>query len=1511
MVGLADLKRLTDNLKTCQMTVKNKYCYFQLSGLNTYEFLDILNYKSWLYKTYQKNVTVRYVNIIKKLERGNAILRTSVGFGPLLLRLLRSMKFPIRDQDIEAYRARNVVFPDLKISLYDFQDRMINDWWNVGGIGVVKSPTGSGKCPKKDTLILTNRGLIKIEDIVKKKEQTSIDDHFIDNKEKIEDGVENVISLKNSISGYKPFKIIGKHDIGVEDLVTVKTSLGLKISGTKEHPIIIIDKKGRLIFKKLQDITKEDDIAITYNTQIFNDKLELSYHYRFNKYSSNVWKLENIRYMNEEIARLLGYVIAEANASIYNDKASSFNITNYDKEIQDDITNICKNLGIDISYKYEEEKNEGNPTGAVVNSIMFTDFMYYLGYKHLAQNKEVPWSILQANKECQIEFIRALFDGDGTVYEGESKDMVELGSSSYELCRQSQLMLLNMGIIARLDRKKGATIRYGEELKTYEESYRLTMYGADVLKFAETISFGLTRKREILHKCVEKIKNRGRWSNIVYPHLDTMFKLLHEKLKDIGKNGIQKDGKIFNSSYDYLKYNSFHKEIWAYINGERLPSRSTLEKILYIFSPIKDRIHGMNIVTDKYLQTYNYIESLYNNFIFDKVEDISEERERVYDITVEDVHSYIGNGIINHNTIVGCRAIKQVGRKALILVHTSDLLMNVWNDSLIKTFGPGIMSQVGIVGGGLTDSDRMAMKIGVRTGDFEENVKKDIVIATFQTLNNRIDELSQYKFGLMIVDECIPIDSDIWTNDGVVRYEDLGYGQEYKRDIFQVWSRDNGDNIVSNGYKKIKTRMKHMYRTIVETGDELVCSLDHKVLTRKNDGKEEFIEIEKANNIARSLIKPYDMRKDSILARIFGYALGDGHIGIDKGTYRGAVSGDFIDLERVSQDIKKLNYFLSTGDSCKISKIHSDSIISTVLYGNKHVSGIGYGMSLNTKLSEKLVELGHPVGKKTDLSFYIPDWILNGSKDVKREFLAAYLGAEATNSTFRGDEKNKLKKSFYVPRFSISKRSDLVGEGLKLIEQFKKLFAEFGINISNVSVTDSNIRKDGTISKELRVTIGNQVDNLRRYFEIGYRYCREKEINGELIRLYLQYIGECDNERKEMQKKVLDLYAKDIKHRARIVAIINSSRISSQKNIMSSWGVEEEDNKIINKKYLVRATDGMVSDILYPHKKSNKEVIAKTAKVKAGMYSFNDWLEKVKGDFIFLDIVRHEYRGYEQGYTLTVDKDHNYLVNGFDLSNCHHVPAAMFRKVNAAIRAPYKMGLSATVRRLDGLEKDVYGSLGDIQSSVSIRELINKGILAEPRFQSPIIVDKTITDEIDNCGFGGLNLSRFVKKKSASSEKKKNYIVDICKNIAARDRKFLLFTDYVYAEDVYVRDMYADAILKEGVRVSVIDQGMSTEERSAVFGFLETGDISGIVFGKLGSEGVNIPSVDVVVMANGIKSPITYTQRVGRAMRRIPGKDWCDVFEVLIDTKMELRWSEFNFAEYREEGFQKLVYKVE
>lgn len=70
----------------------DKYCYIQLTGLTTYEFLDILNYKLLKYKTYQKTVIIRYVDLIKAMRNGEATIRTTIEFAPLLLQYLREKK---------------------------------------------------------------------------------------------------------------------------------------------------------------------------------------------------------------------------------------------------------------------------------------------------------------------------------------------------------------------------------------------------------------------------------------------------------------------------------------------------------------------------------------------------------------------------------------------------------------------------------------------------------------------------------------------------------------------------------------------------------------------------------------------------------------------------------------------------------------------------------------------------------------------------------------------------------------------------------------------------------------------------------------------------------------------------------------------------------------------------------------------------------------------------------------------------------------------------------------------------------------------------------------------------------------------------------------------------------------------------------------------------------------------------------------------------------------------------
>lgn len=524
---------------------------------------------------------------------------------------------------------------------------------------------GIGKCCKGNTLMLTDRGIIKIEDIVHV--QTDFSNRYIDHGQtnffdnlyiddnntnetlKEEDSniknIENVISISPKLN-YDRYKITDRYDMGESDVITIRTRLGLEISGTPEHKIVIIDSNGKLRFKKLQDISTLDHIAISYNTNIFNKILGLNFFYRRKKGDNTSQTLANINYMNPEIAELLGYIIAEA--SDYDNMVS---ITNYDIEIVVRSLKICKDINIDANEHYEG----GKLVGVVISSIAFKEFAYYLGYRKLAQNKEVPWSILQADKDSQISFIRALFDSDGTVGLGQYSDspFIEYYSSSYELCRQLQIMLLNFGIIGRLSSKKGAINEYRGELREYEESYRLIILGGEILKFAEIINFGLSRKKEILNKCVEILENRDRWTDITYPNIEKIINRLYEELKVLGQKGkivkkwqedftigcnnIRLDRQKAISCKEYLKNNRL-QHMYGYTVGKRRPSIYELRRILSVMKPID------------YMSEYKYLEILPNRFIFDNIEIIKNEKVRVYDVRINDVHSYIGNSIINHNT---------------------------------------------------------------------------------------------------------------------------------------------------------------------------------------------------------------------------------------------------------------------------------------------------------------------------------------------------------------------------------------------------------------------------------------------------------------------------------------------------------------------------------------------------------------------------------------------------------------------------------------------------------------------------------------------------------------------------------------------------------------------------------------------------------------------------------------------------------------------------------------------
>lgn len=271
------------------------------------------------------------------------------------------------------------------------------------------------------------------------------------------------------------------------------------------------------------------------------------------------------------------------------------------------------------------------------------------------------------------------------------------------------------------------------------------------------------------------------------------------------------------------------------------------------------------------------------------------------------------------------------------------------------------------------------------------------------------------------------------------------------------------------------------------------------------------------------------------------------------------------------------------------------------------------------------------------------------------------------------------------------------------------------------------------------------------------------------------------------------------------------------------------------------------------------------------------------------------------------------------IDEIHHYAADQFKKVSSATRAAYRLGLSATLKRSDGLSPIFYALLGDVRYRIGIKELARKGMLVEPIFYSIIIDDDIACNKIRNCRYKLLEYSRYVKKVSASSELKFRYILGLCESLKSKDRKFMLYTDFVNKstntdeygtftindENVFTRDDYVKKLTELKLKVSGVSAEMSGLERQSIFNELGTGNLDGIVFGSLGNEGINIPAVDSIILCNSTASTIRYPQRCGRAMRKYKGKKNCFIYEILLNVPKELQWSEDNFLEYAEQNFVK------
>jgi len=257
------------------------------------------------------------------------------------------------------------------------------------------------------------------------------------------------------------------------------------------------------------------------------------------------------------------------------------------------------------------------------------------------------------------------------------------------------------------------------------------------------------------------------------------------------------------------------------------------------------------------------------------------------------------------------------------------------------------------------------------------------------------------------------------------------------------------------------------------------------------------------------------------------------------------------------------------------------------------------------------------------------------------------------------------------------------------------------------------------------------------------------------------------------------------------------------------------------------------------------------------------------------------------------------------LDEVHHIACDTFKLVVNELFVPCKLGLSATPRRLDGKDNEIFALVDSVKASVSIHSLITDKFVVRPDFYNISWFDTDILREVDK-EKKGLAKSRKLKQLSSFSPKKYALLLKLVEKFRQENKTFLIFADYVKAAEAieFVINKFI-TINDKNFKIKRVQQKMSSDKRSAVFNKVgkKHSDYNGLVFAKLGSEGIDISAVDCIINLSPSKSPVTFAQRTGRAMRIAKYKDHCEVYQFMLKGSMEEGWADFSFDEFRQENF--------
>lgn len=236
----------------------------------------------------------------------------------------------------------------------------------------------------------------------------------------------------------------------------------------------------------------------------------------------------------------------------------------------------------------------------------------------------------------------------------------------------------------------------------------------------------------------------------------------------------------------------------------------------------------------------------------------------------------------------------------------------------------------------------------------------------------------------------------------------------------------------------------------------------------------------------------------------------------------------------------------------------------------------------------------------------------------------------------------------------------------------------------------------------------------------------------------------------------------------------------------------------------------------------------------------------------------------------------------------HTTPARTAFSVATKIGARWRLGLSATARRTDGLDKLIWGAAGPIIGAVSVETLVEQGYLAKPVF-------KLFRVPSPDTPLKYHDKYHTVYKYGIVLNTARNNIIAKCAKKGIESNRLIFIS---------VKQIFHGQKLEQMIPGSIFVHAGSQNRTEAIEAF-KRGEGPRCMISTLLKEGVNAPMADMYINAAGGQSFISTIQSAGRTLRPAIGKNET----ILVDFSDEGHRFLINDSRYRFEAYSEVYGK--